>query len=183
MIGITGGSGVIYAIRLLEFLSQLGNLETHLVTSSAGAITIKTETSYTLHDVEKLATKTYRIGDIAASISSGSFKFESMVIIPCSMHTLGAIASGVSENLILRAAEVTMKENRKLVLVPRETPLTLIHLENMAKVARAGAIVLPAMPAFYEKPKNIDDIVNHLVGKVLDILEVENEIFKRWPGI
>lgn len=173
---------MIYGIKLLEFL-QKQDIEIHLIVSPAANITIKAETDYSPKQVEKLATKSYRFGDIAASISSGSFKFDSMVIIPCSMHTLGAIASGISDNLLVRAADVTLKESRKLILVPRETPLTLIHLENMLKVARAGAIVMPAMPAFYHGPKTIDDIVNHLVGKVLDMLQIENEIFKRWQGM
>jgi 4-hydroxy-3-polyprenylbenzoate decarboxylase len=184
IIGITGGSGVIYGIRLLEVLKEVGDgLETHLIISPAGAVTIKAETDYGPKEVEKLATKVYRFSDIAAPLASGSFRFESMVVIPCSMHTLGAIASGLADNLLVRAAEVALKEKHRLILVPRETPLTLIHLENMVKAAQAGAIVVPAMPAFYERPKSIDDIVNHLVGKTLDLLGIENELFKRWKGM
>jgi len=184
VIGITGGSGVIYGIRLLEVLKEVGDgLETHLIISPAGAVTIKAETDYGPNEVEKLAAKVYRFSDIAAPLASGSFNFESMVVIPCSMHTLGAIASGLADNLLVRAAEVALKEKHRLILVPRETPLTLIHLENMVKVAQAGAIVVPAMPAFYERPKSIDDIVNHLVGKTLDLLGIENELFKRWKGM
>jgi 4-hydroxy-3-polyprenylbenzoate decarboxylase len=192
VIGISGGSGVIYGIRLLEFLHQQQkrnsrrdneSIETHLIISPAAAITIKAETDYSLKDVEKLTSKVYRFGDIAAPMASGSFRFDSMVIVPCSMHTLGAIASGIADNLLVRAAEVTLKEKRRLILVPRETPLTLIHLQNMVRASEAGAIIVPAMPAFYQRPKTIDDIVNHLVGKILDLLEIENNLFKRWKGM
>ena len=179
VVGISGASGVIYGIRALEVLKEL-KVETHLILTAAACQTIRLETSRKVADVEKLATKTYRIGDIAASISSGSFHTDGMVIIPCSMKTLGGIAAGYSDNLLLRAAEVAMKERRPLVLVVRETPLTLIHIENMAAVARAGAIVLPAMPAFYHKPKTIDDLVNHLVGKALDVMNVKNDVYPRW---
>ncbi|MDH2901112.1 MAG: UbiX family flavin prenyltransferase [archaeon] len=185
LVGITGGSGVIYGVRLLEVLQQKekDGIETHLIISPAAAITIKAETDYSSRYVEKLATKVYRFGNIAAPLASGSFRFDSMIIVPTSMHTLGAIASGVSDNLIVRAAEVALKEKHRLILVPRETPLTLIHLQNMVRAAEAGAIILPAMPAFYEKPKSIDDIVDHLVGKILDLLEIENALFKRWEGL
>jgi 4-hydroxy-3-polyprenylbenzoate decarboxylase len=185
VVGITGGSGVIYGVRLLEVLQQKekDGIETHLIISPAAAITIKAETDYSSRYVEKLATKVYRFGNIAAPMASGSFRFDSMIIVPTSMHTLGAIASGVADNLIVRAAEVALKEKHRLILVPRETPLTLIHLQNMVRAAEAGAIILPAMPAFYEKPKSIDDIVDHLVGKILDLLEIENALFKRWEGL
>jgi flavin prenyltransferase len=182
VIGITGASGVIYGIRLLEFLKK-SKIESHLVMTPAAKITISAETDYKIQVVEKLAAKSYRYNDIAASISSGSFKTDGMVIIPCSMHTLGALASGVSDNLLLRAAEVSMKERRQLVLVPRETPLSLIQIENMERLARAGVCILPAMPGFYERPKDVSQIVDHLVGKVLDILGVENDLFKRWTGM
>lgn len=183
VIGMSGGSGVIYGIRLLEFLKDKGGVETHLIISSAATITIKAETEYSIQQIERLATKTHGFTDIAAPISSGSFEFDSMAVIPCSMHTLGAIASGVADNLLVRAAEVTLKEKRQLILVPRETPLTLIHLQNMERVALAGAVVVPAMPAFYHRPKTVDDIVNHLVGRVLDLLGIENRLFKRWEGM
>lgn len=182
VIGITGASGVIYGIRLLEVLKKF-KIETHLVMTPAARITIAAETDYTTQAVERLATKNHRYNDIAASISSGSFNTDGMIVIPCSMHTLGAISSGVSDNLLLRAADVTLKERRLLVLVPRETPLSLIHIECMERLARAGACILPAMPGFYEKPKSVSQIVDHLVGKVLDILSVENDLFKRWSGM
>jgi len=183
VIGITGGSGVIYGIRLLEFLKDKKGIETHLIISPAAATTIKAETEYSTQQVERLATKTHRFEDVAAPISSGSFGFDSMVVIPCSMHTLGAIASGVADNLLVRAAEVALKEKGRLILVPRETPLTLIQMQNMERVALAGAVLLPAMPAFYHRPKTVDDIVNHLVGRVLDLLGIENRLFKRWEGM
>lgn len=182
VVGITGASGVIYGIRLLEVLKK-SRIETHLVITPAAKITIAAETEYTAQAVERLASKVYRYNDIAAAISSGSFRTDGMIVIPCSMHAIGALASGVADNLLLRAAEVTMKERRILVLVPRETPLSLIHLENMERLARAGACILPAMPGFYERPKSVSQMVDHLVGKVLDILGVENDLFARWNGI
>ncbi|HYB04819.1 MAG TPA: UbiX family flavin prenyltransferase [Nitrososphaerales archaeon] len=182
VIGMTGASGVIYGIRLLEVLKR-AKIETHLVLTPAAKITIAAETDFAIPTVEKLATKVHRYNDIAASISSGSFKTDGMIVIPCSMHAVGALASGVSDNLLLRAAEVTMKERRLLVLVPRETPLTLIHIENMERVARAGACILPAMPGFYERPKSVSQMVDHLVGKVLDIAGIEHDLFKRWKGL
>jgi 4-hydroxy-3-polyprenylbenzoate decarboxylase len=181
VVGVSGASGVVYGIRTLEVLKELG-VETHLVLTAAACETIRLEAKRNLADVEKLATRSYEIGDIAASLSSGSFQTDGMVIIPCSTKTLGGIASGYSDNLLLRAAEVTMKERRPLVLVVRETPLTLIDIENMAKVTRAGAIVMPAIPAFYHQPQTIDDLVNQLVGKVLDVLRVKHDLYKRWKG-
>jgi flavin prenyltransferase len=188
IVGVTGGSGVIYGIRLLEILQQQQHrdterIETHLIISPAAAITIKAETDYPIRTVEKLASRVYRFGDIAAPMASGSFRFDSMVIVPCSMHTLGAIASGIADNLVIRAAEVAIKERRQLILVPRETPLTLIHLQNMVRVSEAGAVILPAMPAFYERPRSLNDIIDHLVGKILDLLKIENDLFKRWEGL
>jgi flavin prenyltransferase len=182
VIGITGASGVIYGIRLLEILKK-SKIESHLVMTPAAKITVAAETDYTPQAVEKLATKVYRYNDIAATISSGSFKTDGMVVIPCSMHAVGALASGVVDNLLLRAADVTIKERRILVLVPRETPLSLIHIENMERLARAGVCILPAMPGFYEKPKSVSQLVDHLVGKVLDIIGVEHDLFKRWSGM
>jgi polyprenyl P-hydroxybenzoate/phenylacrylic acid decarboxylase-like protein len=183
VVGITGGSGAIYGVKLLEVLQQQKGIETHLIISPAAAVTIRAETEFSTRYVEKLASKVYRFGDIAAPVASGSFRFDSMVIVPCSMHTLGAIASGVADNLLVRAAEVAMKEKHRLILVPRETPLTLIHLRNMVRASEAGAIILPAMPAFYERPKSIDEIIDHLVGKILDLLEIENDLFRRWEGL
>ncbi len=174
---------MIYGIRLLEVLKKESKVESHLVMTPAAKITIAAETDYTSRSVERLATKVYRYNDIAATISSGSFKTDGMIVIPCSMHALGALASGVADNLLLRAAEVTMKERRILVIVPREAPLSLIHIENMERLARAGACILPAMPGFYERPKTVSQIIDHLVGKVLDIVGVENNLFERWHGM
>jgi flavin prenyltransferase len=182
VIGISGASGVIYGIRLLEVLKQSG-VETHLILSPAAKVTIVAETKYSPNVVEKIASKVYKFADIAAAVSSGSFQTDGMAIVPCSMHTLGALASGMADNLLTRAAEVTMKEHRKLVIVPRETPLSLIHIENMAKVARAGVIVAPAMPAFYHRPAKLEDIIDHIVGRVLDLFEIEESLYKRWTGI
>jgi 4-hydroxy-3-polyprenylbenzoate decarboxylase len=182
IVGISGASGVIYGIRLLEELKKL-RYETHLVLTPAAKVTIAAETDYSTDSIERLASKAYRINDIAADISSGSFQTQGMILIPCSMHTLGALASGIADNLLLRAAEVTLKERRPLIIVPRETPLSLIHLENMVRISRAGAILVPAMPGYYMRPKSVDDIIDHIVGKVLDLLKIEHKLFKRWEGM
>lgn len=181
VVGISGGSGVIYGVRLLEVLREL-KVETHLIMSTAAKETIVLETDRKIEQVESLASKVYAFNDIACSLASGSFPTDGMVIIPCSMKTLAGVATGYADNLLLRAAEVTLKERRPLILVPRETPLTRIHIENMLKVAGAGGIVVPAMPAFYHKPKEISDLVDHLVGKVLDLLKIEHHLYRRWTG-
>lgn len=182
VVGISGASGVIYGIRLLEVLKQTG-VEVHLVMTPAAKITIAAETEYSAEVVEKMASTVHRFNDISATLASGSYRTDGMAIVPCSMHTLGALASGYADNLLVRAAEVTLKERRPMIVVPRETPLTLIHIENMERIARAGAIVLPAMPAFYERPKTIDELIDHLVGKILDLFGIDNELFKRWSGL
>ncbi len=178
-IGISGATGAIYGIRLLEVLSKL-DFETHLVVSDAGEKTILAETSWKMDEVKALARVNHDINDIAADISSGSFQAEGMVVIPCSIKSLSAIANSYNENLLIRAADVTLKERRKLILVVRETPLHKGHLELMVRVADMGAIILPPIPAFYSKPKTIDDIVNHTVGKVLDLLQIDHNLFRRW---
>ena len=174
IIGISGASGIIYAVRLLKILRDL-NVETHLVITRASEKVIEFETDRTKSEITTLATHYYDVDDLTSPISSGSFKTDGMVVVPCSMKTLAGIATGYSSNLLLRAADVTLKERRPLVLVPRETPLSVIHLENMYKVARAGSIVLPAMPGFYHKPKCIDDLVNDIVGKILDVFNLKHE--------
>lgn len=179
VIGISGASGIIYGVRLLEVLRER-NIETHLTFTPIVEKVLKQETSLEKHELINLASYYYHINDLSASISSGSFLTAGMVIIPCSMKTLGGIACGYSDNLLLRAADVTLKENRKLVVVPRETPLRKIHLENMVKLSSERAIILPAMPGFYFNPKTIDEIVDHIVGKVLDILEIKHDLYKRW---
>lgn len=183
IVGISGSTGAIYGIRLLEVLRQQPDIETHLVMSNPAKQTIVLETDYTVERVEALAHKVHRINDVAASISSGSFKTAGMAVIPCSMKTLSGIANSFNDNLLVRAADVTLKEHRRLVIVPRETPLHLGHLRLMQQVAEIGAIIAPPMPAFYHRPKTIDDIVNQTVSRVLDLLEIEHaSLFKRWTG-
>lgn len=191
VVGITGASGSIYGVRLTESLLSLG-YDVHLIISNAGWRVLKEEMDFqAVNREEMLAEKFGRyegnviyhpIADIGATIASGSFLVEGMIIIPCSMGTLSSVAHGSSDNLMGRAADVMMKEGRTLVLVPRETPLHAIHLENMLKLARLGVKIIPAMPAFYNGPKTIDDIVNFLVGKVLDSLRIEHQLYKRWGG-
>jgi len=179
VVGISGASGMRYGIRFLEVCRSL-EIETHLVLSAWGRRNIELETEYSVDHVSSLASKTHEDSDLAAAVSSGSFRHDGMVVIPCSMKSVSAIANGFTENLLHRAADVTLKEGRKLILVPRETPLSVIHLENLLKVARAGAIILPPMPAFYNKPRNLEDIVDHLVGRVLDHLGVDHTLVNRW---
>lgn len=181
VIAITGASGVIYGKRLLEVLNTQ-KIETHLIISQTAQKLIKYELETKPENVEKLATYTYSSEDLFASVASGSFKFDAMIIIPCSMKTLAGIACGYSDNLILRAAEVCLKEKRKLILVPRETPLSPVHLSNMLKLSRFGAVIVPAMPAYYHKPKSMNDLVDFVVGKVLDQLGIEHNLFIRWRG-
>ncbi len=181
IVGISGSSGVLLGIKLLEFLWGI-NYETHLIITSPAESIIPYETEYEVEYVKKLATKTYDNSDLFAPIASGSFRTDAMVVIPCTMKTLGGIASGYSDNLLLRSADVCLKERRRLILVARETPLSLIHIENMAKVTRAGAVVLPPVLSFYSKPKKVEDMVNYIIGKVLDVLEIENKLYERWKG-
>jgi len=179
IIGISGASGVIYGVRLLEFLRE-AKVETHLIISPAAEQNIEIETEYTISYVKSLATYVYEYSDVAAGPASGSFKTDGMAVIPCSMKTLAGIALGYTENLLTRAAIATLKENRRLVLVPRETPLSIIHIQNMLRLARAGAVILPAMPGFYHRPKTVTQLVDHVVGKVLDVLNIEHELYERW---
>ena len=181
VVGISGATGVIYGVRTLEAL-HLCNVETHLVMSGSAKRTIELESDFSVKSVEALADYVHDIDNIAASISSGSFKTNGMIIVPCSMKTLSAVAHSYNENLLIRAADVTLKEGRKLVLVTRETPLHLGHLRLMTAVAEVGATILPPMPAFYHKPESIEDIVNQTVGKILDQLQIENKLFERWKG-
>jgi 4-hydroxy-3-polyprenylbenzoate decarboxylase len=181
IVGISGASGAVYGIRALQVLKKLG-VETHLVMTYAALETIRLETEYKKAEVGRLATETHRADDVTSRIASGSYRTDGMVVIPCSMKTLAGIASGYSDNLLLRAADVTLKERRRLVLVVRETPLSLIHLENMVTVTRAGGVILPAMPAFYNRPKTVDALIDQVVGKALDLLGVDHDLFKRWDG-
>lgn len=184
IIGISGASGIIYGIRLLQVLRDVKEVETHLVMSAAAGTTMRLETEHTPEEVTALADVSYRFKDIAAAISSGSFKTDGMAIIPCSMKTLAGIAHSFSDNLLLRAADVVLKDRRRLVIVPRETPLHLGHLRLMVQVTELGAIVAPPMPAFYHRPQTIDDIVNQTVNRVVDLLDIElpQDLFQRWQG-
>lgn len=184
VVGISGASGVIYAIRLLEVLRLVPAVETHLVMSPAARQTVVLETDYTVKQVEDLADVVYRFNDIAASISSGSFRTDGMVVIPCSMKTLSGIAYSASDNLLVRAADVTLKERRRLVICPRETPLHLGHLRLLVQAAEIGAIIFPPMPAFYHRPQTLDDIVNQTITRILDMFDIqlEKELFQRWQG-
>ncbi len=179
IIGITGSTGVIYGIRLLEVLKALG-VETHLIISDWGQKCIPMETDYTVEDVKSLAVEVSDEKNMAASISSGTHKTNGMIVIPCSMKTLSSIANGYDETLVARAAGVILKESRKLILVTRETPFSAIHLENMLKLARLGVIILPPIPGFYAKPTSIDDLVNHTVGKCLDQFDIDHNLYQRW---
>ena len=184
IVGLSGASGVIYGIRLLEVLQSVAEVETHLIISRAARRTIPLETDYSVAQVKTLADKLYKFDDLAAAISSGSYKTMGMVIIPCSIKTLSGIANCYSDNLILRAADVVLKDRRKLVLVLRETPLHLGHVRLMAQAIEMGAIIMPPMPAFYHRPQTVDDIINQSVNRVLDLLEIElnQDLFDRWQG-
>ncbi|MBW1721578.1 MAG: UbiX family flavin prenyltransferase [Deltaproteobacteria bacterium] len=179
VVGISGATGAIYGIRLLEVLSR-SNIETHLVISEAATKTIRMETPWSVEDVKALAHTCYDIKDVGADIASGSFLCEGMVVIPCAIKTLSGIAHSYNDNLLVRAADVTLKEKRKLVVVVRETPFHKGHLALMTTLADLGATILPPIPAFYFLPKTIDDLINHTVGKVLDIFHINHHLFNRW---
>jgi 4-hydroxy-3-polyprenylbenzoate decarboxylase len=181
IVGITGATGSIFGVRLLEVMRAAG-IETHLVMSKWGARTMTHETSRSVEEVNALASVSYNQNDQGAAISSGSFLTDGMVIAPCSMRTLAAIATGQGEHLVHRAADVALKERRKLLLVVRESPLNEIHLENMLKLARMGVTILPPMPGFYNHPQSIEEMVDHIVMRILDQLGIESELTKRWDG-
>lgn len=182
VLAITGASGVIYGKRLLEVLSSLG-YRIDLITTRIARLIIREELGIDPDDLSKLASRVHDEDDLSADIASGSTRFLGMVIAPCSMKTLAAIASGFSHNLVTRVADVCLKERRKLVLVIRETPLSLVHVENIRRAISSGAIVLPASPAFYHKPTRVEDLVDYVVGKILDVLGIEHDLFERWSGI
>jgi 4-hydroxy-3-polyprenylbenzoate decarboxylase len=179
VIGISGASGVTYGVRMLELLRET-EFETHLIISEAGKLNFEIETSYKPAEVEAMADFVYDHKDMAASLSSGSFLTEAMVVIPCTMKSLSGIANSYNENLLVRAADVTLKEKRKLVLVVRETPLHVGHLRLMTMAAEMGAHLLPPVPSFYHQPKTLDDIINQTIGKVFDYIGIEHDLFKRW---
>lgn len=181
VVGISGASGAIYGIRILEVLKKLG-IESHAIISNAAVKTIQYETSYKVEEVIKLATNVYDQKDIGAAISSGSFKVDGMIVAPCSIKTLSAVANSYNDDLITRAADVQLKERRKLVLLVRETPYNLSHINHMSLITQMGGVILPPVPSFYHKPKTIDDIINQTVGKALDQFGIDAKLFERWTG-
>jgi 4-hydroxy-3-polyprenylbenzoate decarboxylase len=182
IVAITGASGTIYGIRILEALKNLG-VESHLVMSDSAKLTMAAETNYKPAQIEAMAVVVHSAKNVGASISSGSFKSLGMVIAPCSIRTLSEIASGVTSSLVSRAADVVLKERRRLVLLVRETPLHAGHLRSMSQVTECGAIVMPPVPAFYAKPDSLDDMVNHTVGRCLDLFDLDNALVTRWNGM
>ena len=179
IVGISGASGVIYGVRLLQALEALP-VETHLVMTRTAEVALAHETDFKVEDVRRLADVAFRIDDLAAAISSGSYRTIGMIVAPCSMRSLGEIAHGITSNLLTRAADVVLKERRRLVLVARETPLHAIHLRNMTTLAEMGAIIAPPVPAFYNRPKTLDDVIDHTVGRLLDLFDLDTGKVKRW---
>jgi 4-hydroxy-3-polyprenylbenzoate decarboxylase len=180
IVGISGATGAIYGVRILEVLAGIKDVETHLVLTRAGKMTIQVETTYSVKQVEEMADVVHDINNVGASISSGSFRTEGMVIAPCSMKSMGGIAHSAAGDLLVRAADVVLKERKKLVLVVRETPLHLGHLESMVALTRMGAVIFPPVPAFYHRPKSLDDVINQTVTRVLDQFNIDVGLFERW---
>jgi 4-hydroxy-3-polyprenylbenzoate decarboxylase len=183
IVAITGASGAIYGVRLLQLLRELPSIETHLLLSEAGVLNLHQELGMNRREAEALADVAHNSRDIGASIASGSFQSEGMIVAPCSMKTLAAIAHGLSDNLISRAADVALKERRRLVLMVRETPFNLAHLRNMTAVTEMGGIVFPPLPAFYHRPQNIAEMVEHTLGRVLDLYGIAHGLAPRWQGM
>jgi len=184
VIAMTGATGAIYGKRLLQVLRQLGGFESHLIVSGAGFINIHHELGMKRAEIHALADVTHDVNDVAASIASGAFRTEGMVIAPCSMKTLASVALGLSDNLIARAADVSLKERRRLILMPRETPLNLAHIRNMASVTEMGGIIFPPMPAFYGRAKSLDELIDESVGRILGLLGIEGaQLFEPWEGL
>jgi len=184
IVAITGASGVVYGVRLLEALRKIEHCESHLILSAAGGLTAMQELNMSRSDIEQLAHVTHNVRNIGASVASGSFKTHGMVVAPCSMKTLASIALGLSDNLVSRAADVVLKERRRLVLMTRETPLNLAHLRNMVAVTEMGGLICPPVPAFYTRPATLDDIVNHSVARVLDLFALDHAVpLQRWQGL
>ncbi len=182
VVGISGSSSPIYGIRVLEVLRSLGDTEIHLVLTEAAEKTIAIEAGWDIEDVQRLAHAVYQNQDMTASISSGSFQTDGMIVAPCSMRSLAEIANSVTSQLLTRAADVHLKERRTLILMVRETPLHLGHLRNMVRAAEIGAVILPPVPAFYHRPKTINDIIDHSIGKALDLLSIPHQLFRRWKS-
>jgi 4-hydroxy-3-polyprenylbenzoate decarboxylase len=180
IVGLSGATGAIYGVRILEILSEREEIETHLVLTKAGKMTIQVETPYSVKDVEAMADVVHDINNVGASISSGSFRTEGMVIAPCSMKSMGGIAHSIGGDLLVRAADVVLKERKKLVLVVRETPLHLGHLEAMVSLTRMGAIIFPPVPAFYHRPKSLEEVINQTCTRILDQFEIDVGLFHRW---
>ena len=183
IVGMSGASGVIYGVRLLEALKKESDAETHLILSDSAKININLETEWSVKDVQALADHVHSNRDIAATIASGSFQTAGMIVVPCAIKTLSAIANAYADSLMVRAADVILKERRRLVLVPRETPLHTGHCELLYKASQLGAIIAPPMPAHYIKPQSIDDLVNHHVGRILDLFDIDSAFVKRWQGL
>jgi 4-hydroxy-3-polyprenylbenzoate decarboxylase len=183
IVAITGATGAVYGVRLLQILRSTPNVESHLLISDAGVLNLHQELDLGRKDVEALADVTYSVRDVGAAIASGSFQSDGMVIAPCSMKTLAAVAHGLSDNLLTRAADVVLKERRRLVLMVRETPFNLAHLRNMTAITEMGGIVFPPLPAFYHRPQTIEEVVDHTVARVLDLLDVSHALAPRWSGM
>jgi 4-hydroxy-3-polyprenylbenzoate decarboxylase len=183
VVAITGASGALYGVRLLEVLREIGGIETHLMISEAGVMSMHHELDMKRKDVEALADSVHNVRDIGACVASGSFKTEGMIVAPCSMKTLASVAHGLCDNLITRAADVMLKERRRLVLMVRETPFNLAHLRNMTAVTEMGGIIFPPLPALYQRPQSVDEMVNHTVGRVLDLFDIEHALVPRWAGL
>lgn len=183
VIAITGATGVVYGVKLLQILRALPGIETHLLISEAGVLNLHQELDMKRKDVEVLAHVVHNVRDVGASIASGSFQSDGMIIAPCSMKTLAAVAHGLSDNLISRAADVTLKERRRLVLMVRETPFNLAHLRNMTAVTEMGGIIFPPLPGFYQRPQSIAEMVEHTSGRVLDLFDIQHQLTPRWNGL
>lgn len=181
VIGISGASGSVYGIKILKILSTM-DIITHVIITKSARNIIELETDFTVSQVEKMANFVHDEYDFTASVASGSHKYHGMIIAPCSMKTIGSIANGISGNLLERVADVCLKERRSLVIIPRETPLSEIHLKNLLTISKSGAIVLPACPGFYSKPQNIDDLINSIAGRALDLIGIDNDIYTRWES-
>lgn len=183
IVAITGATGAVYGVRLLQHLREVGSIETHLLLTDAGVLNLHQELELNRKDVEALAHVVHNVRDVGASIASGSFQSDGMIIAPCSMKTLASVAHGLSDNLIARAADVALKERRRLLLMVRETPFNLAHLRNMTAVTEMGGIIFPPLPGFYHRPASIEDMVDHTLGRVLDLFDVPHNLTPRWIGL